>query len=116
MNLSILIGSETPQGLRDYYNKIFGKPAFEEGDFSGWQIGSGWVTVGPHDQVKGKNRDAGRVIWNIETSDVRGEFDKLKAAGATVVREPYQPGGAPEMWIATFSDPHNNYFQLMSSM
>jgi len=66
--------------------------------------------------VQGKNRDAGRVIWNIETSEVRGEFDKLKAAGATVVREPYQPGGAPEMWIATFSDPHNNYFQLMSSM
>ena len=56
------------------------------------------------------------MIWNIETSGVRGEFDKLKAAGATVVREPYQPGGAPEMWIATFSDPHNNYFQLMSSM
>jgi hypothetical protein len=56
---SILIGSENPQGLRDYYNMIFGKPAFEEGDFSGWQIGGGWVTVGPHDQVKGKNRDAG---------------------------------------------------------
>jgi hypothetical protein len=51
MNLnSILIGSENPQGLRDYYNKI------------------------------------------------------------------YQPGGAPEMWIATFSDPDNNYFQLMSSI
>jgi predicted enzyme related to lactoylglutathione lyase len=74
MNLNrILIGSENPQGLRDYYNKICGKPAFEE-------------------------------------------VDKLKAAGATVVREPYQPGGAPEMWIATFSDPDNNYFQLMSSM
>ena len=56
------------------------------------------------------------MIWNIETSDERGEFDKLKAAGATVVREPYQPGGAPEMWIATFSDPDNNCFQLMSSM
>ncbi len=40
MNLnSILIGSENPQGLRDYYNKILSKPAFEEGDFSGWQIG-----------------------------------------------------------------------------
>ena len=63
MNLnSILIGSENPQGLRDYYNKNFGKPAFEEGDFSGW------VTVGPHDQVQGKNRDAGRVI--LEQRDI----------------------------------------------
>jgi len=66
--------------------------------------------------VKGKNGAPGRVIWNVETSDVRGEFDKLKAAGASVVQEPYQPGEAPEMWIATFSDPDNNYFQLISPM
>jgi predicted enzyme related to lactoylglutathione lyase len=117
MNLnSILIGSENPQALADYYAKIFGKPAWEEGDFKGWQLGSGRVTVGPHDQVKGKNTAPGRVIWNIETSDVRGEFERLKAAGATVVQEPYQPGEAPGMWIATFSDPDNNYFQLNSPM
>jgi predicted enzyme related to lactoylglutathione lyase len=117
MNLnSILIGSENPQALKEYYGKVFGKPVFEDGDFSGWQIGGGYVTVGSHDQVKGRNSDPGRVMWNIESSDVKGDFDKLKAAGATVVQEPYQPGGAPEMWIATFSDPDNNYFQLMSSM
>jgi predicted enzyme related to lactoylglutathione lyase len=117
MNLnSVLIGSENPQSLTDYYTKLFGKPAWDEGDFTGWLIGSGSVTVGPHDQVKGKNRDPGRMMWNIETSDVKGEFEKLKAAGATVVQEPYQPGGAAEMWIATFSDPDNNYFQLLSTM
>jgi predicted enzyme related to lactoylglutathione lyase len=115
MNLnSILIGSENPQALKDYYTKIFGKPAWEGDDFNSWQLGGGWVTVGPHDQVKGKNSDPGRVIWNIETSDVKGEFERLKAAGATVVREPYQPGEAAEMWIATFADPDNNYFQLNS--
>jgi hypothetical protein len=32
------------------------------------------------------------VIWNIETADVIGEFGKLKAAGATVVQEPYAAG------------------------
>jgi predicted enzyme related to lactoylglutathione lyase len=117
MNLnSILIGSENPQALHDYYTKLFGNPAFEGGDFKGWQIGGGWVTVGPHDQVKGKNSEPGRVIWNIESSDVKGEFERLKGAGATVVQEPYQPGEAPEMWIATFSDPDNNYFQLNSPM
>lgn len=117
MNLnSILIGSENPQALTDYYTKVLGKPAFEEGDFSGWQIGSGSVVVGPHDQVKGKSTHPGRVIWNIETPDVKGEFETLKAAGATVVQEPYRPGDAPEMWIATFSDPDDNYFQLVSPM
>jgi predicted enzyme related to lactoylglutathione lyase len=33
-----------------------------------------------------------------------------------VVQEPYQPGEEPEGWIATFSDPDDNYFQLMSPM
>jgi len=117
----ILIGSENPQRLRDYYTKLFGKPGWDDGGFFGWQIGSGSVTVGPHSEVKGKSSDPGRVIWNIATSDVKGQFEKLKAAGATVVRAPYQPGEAPEgvtgeMLIATFSDPDNNYFQLMSPM
>lgn len=117
MNLnSILIGSENPQALHDYYAKLFGKPTLDEGDFQGWELGGGWVTVGPHDQVKGKNRDPGRVIWNIETSDVKSGFERLKAAGATVVQEPYHPGEAAEMLIATFADPDNNYFQLMSPM
>jgi hypothetical protein len=40
------------------------------------------------------------LIWNLETPDVQGAFERLKAAGATVVQEPYQPGEAPEGWIA----------------
>jgi predicted enzyme related to lactoylglutathione lyase len=120
MNLnSILIGSEDPKALSAYYTGLFGKPGWEGDDYNSWQIGSGWMTVGPHDEVKGKNTQPGRVIWNIETPDVKGEFDRLKAAGATVVREPYEPGvgeEGPEMWIATFSDPDDNYFQLMSPM
>jgi predicted enzyme related to lactoylglutathione lyase len=117
MNLnSILIGSEDPQRLTEYYRKLFGKPAWEGDAFNSWQLGGGWLSVGPHDQVKGKNTHPGRVIWNLETSDVKGEFARLKDAGATVIREPYQPGDGGEMWIATFSDPDDNYFQLVSPM
>jgi predicted enzyme related to lactoylglutathione lyase len=111
---SILIGSEDPNRLSEYYTKLFGKPVWDGDEFRSWQIGSGWMTVGPHDQVKGTNAQPGRVMWNIETSDVKGDFDRLRAAGATVVREPYRPDGPIEMWIATFSDPDENYFQLMS--
>ena len=117
MNLNgLLIGTENTERLKDYYTKLFGKPNWDEGGYFGWQIGTGSVTVGPHDQVKAKNSEPGRLIWNIETEDVKGQFQKLKAAGATVVKEPYQMGEAPgqQMWITTFSDPDNNYFQLMS--
>ena len=54
------------------------------------------VSVGPHSEVHGANAEPGRIIWNIETPDVRGEFDRFKAAGATVVREPYTLEGAPD--------------------
>jgi predicted enzyme related to lactoylglutathione lyase len=117
MNLSsILIGSEDPQRLTDYYTGIFGTPGWVEGGYTAWQIGTGAITVGPHDQVRGKNAHPGRLIWNIESPDVKGDFERFKAAGATVVREPYNPGEAPEAWIATFSDPDDNYFQLVSPM
>lgn len=112
---SILIGSEDPQRLVEYYTRLFGEPAFTDGGYTGWPIGSGFVTVGPHSEVKGRNAQPGRIIWNIETPDVKGAFERLVAAGATVVREPYgfddQPGQ-----IATLCDPDDNYFQLMSPM
>jgi predicted enzyme related to lactoylglutathione lyase len=117
MNLnSVLIGSEDPGRLAAYYTKLFGEPGWDQGGFTGWQIGTGGITVGLHDQVKGQNAHPGRLIWNIESSDVKGDFERLKAAGATVVREPYNPGGGPEGLIATFADPDDNYFQLVSPM
>jgi predicted enzyme related to lactoylglutathione lyase len=113
---SILIGSEDPQRLAAYYTRLFGEPGWNEGGFSGWQIGTGFITVGPHDQVKGANTAPGRVIWNIESADVRADYERLVAAGATVVQEPYHPGEVPDAWIATFADPDGNYFQLLSPM
>lgn len=113
---SILIGSEDPRALVDYYTKLFGAPGFQAGGYAGWQIGSGFVTIGPHSEVHGKNVAPGRLIWNIETTDVAGQFARLKAAGALVVREPYEFEGAPGSAIATLADPDGNYFQLVTPM
>jgi predicted enzyme related to lactoylglutathione lyase len=119
MNLnSILIGSEDPRRLAEFYTKLFGEPTWDEGGYTGWQIGTGGLTVGPHDQVKGDNQQPGRIIWNVESSDVRGDFERFKTVGATVVQEPYNPGDGSEgeMTIATLADPDGNYFQLASPM
>ncbi len=113
---SILVGSEDPQRLVDYYTKLFGAPGFSESGYSGWQIGSGYLTVGPHSEVKGKSVHPGRIIWNIESDDVQGDFDRMVAAGAMVVREPYTFEEQPGAWIATLADPDDNYFQLTSPM
>ena len=113
---SILIGSADPKRLVDYYTKLFGQPGMEDGDYTGWLLGSGFVSIGPHSEVSGKNQQPGRLIWNIETPDVKGEFERMKTAGAIVIREPYSFEGYPDSWIATLADPDDNYFQLMSPM
>ena len=119
MNLNtILIGSEDPKRLTVYYTKLFGKPTTEEdGGWASWRIGNCSIAVGPHDQVKGKNADPGRILLNIETTDVKGDFSRLQAAGANVVREPYrEEGWPPNTWVATIADPDDNYLQLVSPM
>ena len=110
----ILIGSDDPQRLVDFYGKLFGEPAWSVQGYTGWMIGSGSVTVGAHSEVSGKSDHPGRMIWNIECQDVRAEFERFKAAGARVVAEPY--GDEGEGLIATFADPDDNYFQLMTPM
>jgi predicted enzyme related to lactoylglutathione lyase len=52
-------------------------------------------------------------MFNFETTEVKEEFERIKAAGATVIREPYEMGGG---WIATLADPDGNYFQLVTPM
>lgn len=116
---SLLIGSENPKALSAFYTKVLGEPASSENDGEGyttWTIGSGTVSIGPHSEVKGRNDTPGRLIWNIETTDVKGEAERFRAAGATVIAEPYSFEGYPDAWIATFEDPDGNYFQLMTPM
>jgi len=113
---SILIGSEDPQRLVAYYTKLLGEPTMSDESYSGWLIGSGMVSIGPHSEVTGRNAQPGRFIWNIETPDVQAEFDRMQGAGAIVVREPYSFEGYPDMWIATLADPDDNLFQLMTPM
>jgi predicted enzyme related to lactoylglutathione lyase len=112
----IMIGTEDPGRMTAYYTKLFGPPAWDQGGFSGWQFGAAWIVIGAHDKVQGANTHPGRLMWNLESSDVPGDFERLKGAGATVVAEPYHPDPEGEGWIATLSDPDDNYFQLMSPM
>ena len=113
---SILIGSDDAPALVDYYTKVLGEPGMVFDTYTGWKIGSGYVTIYPHSEVKGKNSMPGRFMWNIETKDVAGDFERMKAAGAIVVTAPYEFEGSPGSSIATLADPDGNYFQLVSPM
>ena len=113
---SVLIGTADAPALAAYYTKLFGEPGFADGGYSGWMVGSGFITVGPHSEVTGQNAQPGRIILNFETTDVAGDFARLEAAGAIVVKAPYEFEGMPGSWIATLADPDGNYFQLVTPM
>ncbi len=114
---SVILFSENPAKLVEFYTKVFQKdPEWSGGDFHGWVVGDGMFTVGPHDKVKGKNKNPERMMFNLETDDVSGEFKRLQDGGATPVQEPYHPGEEPDMWISTLADPDGNYFQVVSPM
>lgn len=113
MNLNnIMLGSENPKELSEFYGKIFGQPIWSDGDWSGYLVGNGFLSIGPHSEVKDKNKEPARIIMNFEVSDVRGEFERIKSTGAKVIAEPYNPGEAKDAWLATFADSDGNYFQL----
>ncbi|MBI4100957.1 VOC family protein [Candidatus Microgenomates bacterium] len=116
---NILISSQDPQALIAFYQKVANAdPVWksDDGSFVMFKIGSGWICIGSHDKVKGKNQGPERVMFGFETQDVKGEHERLKAAGAAEVAAPYNPPGNPEMWLSTLADPDGNYFQLGSPM
>lgn len=113
---SVMLGTKQPEIMAAYYEKVLGKPADmvdPENGFWGWQAGSAFLGILTHSEMGGKTKDPGRVMINFETAQVREEFERIKALGGIVVKEPYEIGGG---WIATFADPDGNYFQLMTPM
>ncbi len=108
---SIMLGTSQPKVLGEFYEKVFGRPAdmMEDGWYM-WQVGAASLNIGEHSEVVGTAKEPARVILNLESKDVKGEFERIKA-DVTVIKEPYEVEGG---WIATFADPDGNYLQLMS--
>ncbi|CAN5177384.1 hypothetical protein BH11PAT1_BH11PAT1_2930 [soil metagenome] len=114
LNLSsLMLGTMQPEEMAAFYKKVFEKdPDMVDGNWSGWQVGNTFFSVGEHSEMGGKAKDAGRIMFNFETTEVKAEFERIKdIKGAEVIKEPYEMGGA---WIATLADPDGNYFQLMT--
>jgi predicted enzyme related to lactoylglutathione lyase len=113
---SIMIGTKQAGVLAAFYEKVLGEPAGmvdEENGFFGWQVGATYLSVLDHSEMVGRTKDPGRIMLNFETSQVKEEFERIKALGGAVIREPYEMEGG---WIATLADPDGNYFQLITPM
>jgi len=113
---SVMIGTMQLQALAGFYEKVLGKPADmvdAENGFYGWMVGATFMGVLEHSEMGGRSKEPGRVMINFETSQVKEEFERIKALGGVVVKAPYDMGGG---LIATLADPDGNYFQLITPM
>ena len=111
-----MIGTKRTTELAAFYEKVLGKPADmvdQENGFWGWQVGDAYLSILDHSEMGGNTKDPGRVMFNFETPQVKEEFERIKAFGGAVIREPYEMGGG---WVATLADPDGNYFQLVTPM
>ena len=109
---SMMIGTGQQKTMAEFYEKVFQKePDMSEGEWTGWMVGSCFFGLDTHDKMGGMAKDPGRVMFNLETKEVKEEFERIKGLGAKVIAEPYEMG--PGL-IATFANPDGNYFQLMS--
>lgn len=115
---SVMIGTKQPKVMAAFYEKVLGKPADmvdAENGFFGWQAGGGFFSILEHSEMGGQTKDPGRLILNFETTQVKEEFERIKALGGVVIKAPYEMGSETVM-IATLADPDGNYFQLMTPM
>lgn len=114
---SIMLGTSDPKTLADFYEKVLGKkPDMAEDGWYGFSVGSCFLTIGEHSEVKGQSKEPQRIMLNLETKEVKEEFERIKKAvpDIKVIKEPYEMEDWEGGWIATFADPDNNYFQLMT--
>jgi len=110
---SIMLGTSQIEVMASFYEKVFGKAGdMVEDGWHGWQVGSCFIGIGTHSEVKDSAKEPARIMFNLSTKEVKEEFDRIKdIEGVKVIKEPYEMGGA---WIATLADPDGNFFQLMT--
>lgn len=115
---AVLISSENPKVLADFYSEKVGLTLKDEIEYgekgeSGFmfEVGKVGFTILPHSDIKGQNSSPARIMLNFEVDDCEVECKRLKDAGVNCIAEVYHIEGYG--YVCTFEDPDGNYFQLV---
>lgn len=115
---SILIGTQNPKKLADFYkNKVGLKLTLEaemgddkEGLF-GFEMKGCTIYIMHHGKVKGKSKGPDRIIFNLEVDDIKKHVKQLDKARVKKIKDIYHVEDYG--YVATFEDIDGNYFQLV---
>jgi hypothetical protein len=103
---SMLIGTNRPAELRDWYIKALAPEFTGEGAID---LGGFLLVIDERDDVEAKNNEPGRTIINFDVDDFDAAEAKLNAAGVQWISVADRPKGK----FGTFADPDGNYLQII---
>lgn len=116
---TVLIWSGDYRALADWYKDKLGltiKNELNHPEDTGvlFQIGDTQLWIGKHSEVKGKNQDSARHMFNLDVDSIEEAYNYLKDKGVEFIVPPFK---APTMdyYFATFIDLDNNIVQLIGS-
>jgi len=116
---TVLIWSENYKALADWYKEklqLEVKNELNHPEDTGvlFKIGDTQLWIGQHSEVKGKNKDNARHMFNLNVASVGKAYEFLKKNGVTFIASPFK---APTMdrYFATFLDLDNNMVQLIGA-
>lgn len=128
----ILIWSENPDKLKDFYKDVLELELNEKVDIpekDGIPSDYGYefiltekgdkVWIGKHPDVKGQSKEPVRIMHNLYTDDVQKWYEKVKEAGCNILCEPIKtPFFSADLpwYVSTFQDPEGNAWQFMGTL
>ena len=115
---AVLLSSEDAKKLADFYREKVGlkqSSEMEIGDKGekGFEFGlkGASLYILDHSEIKGKNQEPARVMFNLEVDDIEKEVARLDKLDVEKHQDIYHIEGYG--LIATLKDPDGNYFQLV---
>jgi predicted enzyme related to lactoylglutathione lyase len=115
---SVLLHSEDPKSLANFYQDKIGIEIKEEYDMgegaSAFEMNAGdgsSFMINSHSEIKGKAQDPNRILLNFEVKNIEEAVKEVSDRGVKVVQDTYHIEGYG--YIATFEDIDGNYFQLV---
>lgn len=103
---SLVIGSDRPEELKDWYRTVLGGQEDADGAFV---FGPARLFVFPHSEIHGPSAEPARILINFRVEDARAVESELKEKGARFVRDvEEQPFGL----LGTIVDLDGNYLQI----
>jgi uncharacterized glyoxalase superfamily protein PhnB len=128
---AILIWSENPDNLAKFYSDVLKLELVEKTDIpakDGLDKDYGYnfrisetniLWIGHHNEIKGKNKDPFRHMFNLTTDEVQKWYEIVKEAGCKIIQKPIETpfSTVDNPWyVCTWLDPENNCWQFMGKI